>query len=65
MDHVGTNLNTYPYLEVLEARSAQALRNTIAKIGIPYKIMNIYASNGKHYAWIHFSKKVTIIKQEN
>jgi len=55
---LGTNLSSYPHLDVFKARSAEELKVTLDSIRLPYKIVSIYAQGNIHYAWVSLTRKV-------
>jgi hypothetical protein len=57
------SLNDYSNtLHVLEADSAEGLKEMIRQITLPVRIINVYFAGTKHIAWIHTS---AIIKRTN
>lgn len=47
------DFQVYKFLEVIEANSPGELKTLLAQIYIPYKIVWMYAYEGKHYAYIN------------
>ena len=55
-----TSLNPYGEdLDYIEASSPEGLRDQIRKIRLPTRILSIYASEGKHIAWVLTTAKLT------
>lgn len=44
--------NPYRQLTFFEADTAEELQKLIQAQNIPCQLLSIYASNGKHYAWL-------------
>ena len=62
---VGDNLSSYPYLNFLEGKSAEDLKDQLVQIRLPFKIISIYSVGLRHYAWVSLTKQIKKIKQEN
>lgn len=52
MSDLFTNLNPNLKLVVLSDKTAEGLRAQILAVRTQMKILNIYADNGTHYAWV-------------
>jgi len=59
-DEIGQRLNSFENLSVLKHKSAEKLQDFLRSIRRPYQILNIYADNGNHYAWILADKKIKL-----
>lgn len=57
-DDLGLNLNVHRNISVLEAETAEELRDLLRSITRPYTIKSIYGLGNKHYAWIIGDKKI-------
>lgn len=58
MTVLGTNLSSYPHLDVLKASSAEKLKEQLTQIRLPYKIVAIYAAGNIHFAWVSLTRKI-------
>ena len=64
---VGDNLSNYKNVQTLESKTAQGLDNIMNSIRLPYKIIQRYASGGKHFLTIATARpmRINIIKANN
>lgn len=60
---VGDNLSAHKNIEFLYGNSPEELRDQLAAIQLPFKLITIYALGGRHYAWIVPTVKVTKVKK--
>lgn len=58
MADLGTNLSNYPNLDVLSDRSEQGLLDQLKQIRLPHKIITIYASGSRHFAWVSLTRPI-------
>ena len=62
MTNLGENLTNYPNLTVFSDISEKKLLEQLIQIRLPHKIVSIYASGSRHFAWVSLTrpiKKVT------
>lgn len=55
---VGDNLSTYPNLDFLEADSPTELKSQLDQIRLPFKIIAMYSTGRRHYAWVSLTKPI-------
>jgi len=66
----GDNLTSHPHLDVLSARSPDALKALLDQIRLPYKVISVYGLGGRHFAWVSLTapikkkKKKTVTKKK-
>jgi hypothetical protein len=58
----GDNLSGFK-IQYLVGESAEDLRDQFTQIKIPYRIISIYGSGSRHYAWINTTMAIKIKKK--
>lgn len=57
-------MNNHKYLEFIEARSPDELRDLLRSLSLPFEIIEIYEYSGKHIAWINCTRNLIKIDRK-
>jgi len=52
------NLTSHPNLEYFSAPNAKGIKEQLAQIRLPYKILAMYAIEEEHYVWVSLTKPI-------
>lgn len=55
---IGDNLSSYPNLDFLEADNPKDLKVQLDQIRLPFKIISMYSTGRRHYAWVSLTKPI-------